>query len=140
MPLDEPNLKGFNHPALAVEILRWREEPEAGDVEVAPAEAPAAKEAAVVIGTIYSLIPMIEGFLNVSPMAARSLASSNNQVIRGLEAVIASQGAPTRWLAMTSKHAFATPRRDAPELCIYSSPKRGRRERRVPAAPAASCA
>jgi hypothetical protein len=79
MPLDEPNLKGFNHPALAVEILRWREEPEAGDVEVAPAEAPAAKEAAVVIGTIYSLIPMIEGFLNVSPMAARSLASSNSK-------------------------------------------------------------
>jgi hypothetical protein len=44
MPLDEPNLKGFNHPALAVEILRWREEADAGDVEVAPAEAPAAKD------------------------------------------------------------------------------------------------
>ena len=25
-PLDDLNLKGFNHPVLAVEILRWREE------------------------------------------------------------------------------------------------------------------
>jgi hypothetical protein len=26
--LEELNLKGFNHPVLAVEILRWREETE----------------------------------------------------------------------------------------------------------------
>src|ERR1700730_14388566 len=39
-PLDDLNLKGFNHPVLAVEILRWRDEAEAGDVEVAAAEAP----------------------------------------------------------------------------------------------------
>jgi adenylate cyclase len=40
MPLDESNLKGFNHPVLAVEILRWREEAEAEDVAAAAAEAP----------------------------------------------------------------------------------------------------
>src|SRR5216684_2411615 len=39
-PLDDLNLKGFNHPVLAVEILRWRDEAEAEDVEVAAAEAP----------------------------------------------------------------------------------------------------
>ena len=27
-PLDDLHLKGFNHPVLAVEILRWREEGE----------------------------------------------------------------------------------------------------------------
>jgi hypothetical protein len=31
---DELNLKGFNHPVLAVEILRWREAAE--NVEVEP--------------------------------------------------------------------------------------------------------
>src|SRR6266436_5150479 len=36
--LEELNLKGFNHPVLAVEILRWREEGEA--VAAAAAEAP----------------------------------------------------------------------------------------------------
>jgi hypothetical protein len=42
-------------------------------------------------------------------------------------------------LAMTvSKHAFAPPRRDAPELCKNLPPDRGRRERRVLAAPAVS--
>src|SRR5713226_9519891 len=40
----------------------------------------------------------------------------------------------------SSKRAFATSRRDAPELCIYLSPPGGRGECRVPAAPAASCA
>jgi len=39
-PLDDLNLKGFNHPVLAVEILRWREEAKAEDVEVVAAEAP----------------------------------------------------------------------------------------------------
>jgi class 3 adenylate cyclase/HAMP domain-containing protein len=39
-PLDDLNLKGFNHPVLAVEILHWRDEAEAEDVEVAAAEAP----------------------------------------------------------------------------------------------------
>jgi class 3 adenylate cyclase/HAMP domain-containing protein len=39
-PLDDLNLKGFNHPVLAVEILRWRDEAEAEDVEIAAAEAP----------------------------------------------------------------------------------------------------
>ena len=38
--LEELNLKGFNHPVLAVEILRWREEAKAEDAEVASAEAP----------------------------------------------------------------------------------------------------
>jgi class 3 adenylate cyclase len=36
--LEELNLKGFNHPVLAVEILRWRDE--VGEVEAAAAEAP----------------------------------------------------------------------------------------------------
>jgi class 3 adenylate cyclase len=36
--LEELNLKGFNHPVLAVEILRWREETE--KVEAAAAKAP----------------------------------------------------------------------------------------------------
>ena len=36
--LEELNLKGFNHPVLAVEILRWREEGE--EVAEAAAEAP----------------------------------------------------------------------------------------------------
>jgi class 3 adenylate cyclase len=39
-PLDDLNLKGFNHPVLAVEILRWCEGAEAEDVGVAAAEAP----------------------------------------------------------------------------------------------------
>src|SRR5216684_3566312 len=47
-------------------------------------------------------------------------------------------------LAMTSnrnsKRAFATSRRDAPEALLYRPPKRGRGERRMPVAPAASCA
>ena len=38
------------------------------------------------------------------------------------------------------RRAFATPRRDAPESCMYLSPPRGRGECRVPAAPAAPCA
>src|SRR5450631_3313259 len=37
-----------------------------------------------------------------------------------------------------SKHDFPTPRRDAPESCIYLSPPGGRGECRVPVAPAAS--
>jgi hypothetical protein len=39
-----------------------------------------------------------------------------------------------------SRYACATPRRDAPESCIYLSPHGGRGECRVPVAPAASCA
>ena len=35
-PLDELQLKGFNHPVLAVEILRWREE---GETAIASAKA-----------------------------------------------------------------------------------------------------
>jgi class 3 adenylate cyclase/HAMP domain-containing protein len=38
-PLDDLQLKGFNHPVLAMEILRWREESEAAEVAAA---APAA--------------------------------------------------------------------------------------------------
>ena len=38
-PIDDLNLKGFNHPVLAVEILRWREE--AAEAEDAEATAPA---------------------------------------------------------------------------------------------------
>jgi class 3 adenylate cyclase/HAMP domain-containing protein len=40
--LDELHLKGFNHPILAVEILRWRDEGAAA-AEIAVAAAPAAK-------------------------------------------------------------------------------------------------
>jgi class 3 adenylate cyclase/HAMP domain-containing protein len=36
-PLDDLQLKGFNHPVLAVEILRWREGEEAAEAEVAAA-------------------------------------------------------------------------------------------------------
>jgi hypothetical protein len=39
-----------------------------------------------------------------------------------------------------NKHAFTTPRRDASEVCIHLSPRGGRRESRVRAAPAVSCA
>jgi class 3 adenylate cyclase/HAMP domain-containing protein len=40
-PLDDLQLKGFNHPVLAVDILRWREGAEAvGDVEAAAAATP----------------------------------------------------------------------------------------------------
>ncbi|MEA2920000.1 MAG: hypothetical protein QOJ15_12081, partial [Bradyrhizobium sp.] len=35
-PLDDLILKGFNHPVLAVEILRWREEGEEAEVAAAP--------------------------------------------------------------------------------------------------------
>ena len=38
-PLDDLTLKGFNHPVLAAEILRWREESEVAEAE--PAEAAA---------------------------------------------------------------------------------------------------
>src|SRR5258707_15494180 len=41
---------------------------------------------------------------------------------------------------MTSKRAFTPSRRDAPEPLMNLSPFRGRGERRVPLAPAASCA
>jgi hypothetical protein len=37
-PLDDLSLKGFNHPVLAMEILRWREEAE--DVAAAASVAP----------------------------------------------------------------------------------------------------
>jgi class 3 adenylate cyclase/HAMP domain-containing protein len=40
--LDDLQLKGFNHPVLAMEILRWREE--AAEVEAAPAAAPRRKK------------------------------------------------------------------------------------------------
>jgi hypothetical protein len=44
-------------------------------------------------------------------------------------------------LAMTTKRTTSFPRRDAPGLCMNYSPKRrGRREDRVRAAPAVSCA
>jgi hypothetical protein len=43
-------------------------------------------------------------------------------------------------IAMTPKRTFATSPRHAPEVLMKSPPKRGRGERRVPAAPAASCA
>src|SRR6266849_10395217 len=46
----------------------------------------------------------------------------------------------TRWLAMTAKHAFAASPRYAPEPLINLPPNRGRGERRMPVAPAASCA
>src|SRR6266704_6065071 len=50
----------------------------------------------------------------------------------------------TRWLAMTliQLHTPTSSRREAPEVCVYLplSSNRGRGERRVPAAPAASCA
>jgi adenylate cyclase len=39
-PLDDLQLKGFNHPVLAVEILRWREAGEQAAVEAPPAAAP----------------------------------------------------------------------------------------------------
>jgi class 3 adenylate cyclase/HAMP domain-containing protein len=39
-PLDDLNLKGFNHPVLAVEILRWRDEAEAEEIVQPAAEAP----------------------------------------------------------------------------------------------------
>src|SRR5712675_293941 len=39
-----------------------------------------------------------------------------------------------------SRYALAISRRDAPEVCIYLPPQRGRGECRVPTAPAASCA
>ena len=39
-PLDDLHLKGFNHPILAAEILRWRDE-----AEVAEAAEPAAEAA-----------------------------------------------------------------------------------------------
>jgi hypothetical protein len=45
-----------------------------------------------------------------------------------------------RWLAMTSSHNSAIPRRDAPESCINPSRPKGRGECRAPSAPAASCA
>jgi class 3 adenylate cyclase/HAMP domain-containing protein len=35
-PIDDLTLKGFNHPVLAVEILRWREEGEEAEAAVAP--------------------------------------------------------------------------------------------------------
>jgi len=35
-PIDDLHLKGFNHPVLAVEILRWREEGEDLEVSAAP--------------------------------------------------------------------------------------------------------
>ncbi len=39
-PLDDLVLKGFNHPILAAEILRWRGEGEVAEpAEAAPAEA-----------------------------------------------------------------------------------------------------
>jgi class 3 adenylate cyclase/HAMP domain-containing protein len=41
-PLDDLVLKGFNHPVLAVEILRWREE--GAKAEVAEVAAPAARD------------------------------------------------------------------------------------------------
>jgi hypothetical protein len=47
----------------------------------------------------------------------------------------------TRWLAMTTKRTTSFPRRDAPEFCkIAALENRGRREDRVRAAPAVSCA
>jgi len=41
---------------------------------------------------------------------------------------------------LDSKHTFATPRRDASGSCMKPSAQRGRGERRVPVAPAGSCA
>jgi class 3 adenylate cyclase len=41
-PLDDLHLKGFNHPILAAEILRWRGEDEVAEV-TAPAPASAAE-------------------------------------------------------------------------------------------------
>ena len=38
--LEDLTLKGFNHPILAVEVLRWRGEDEAAEAEAAAAEAP----------------------------------------------------------------------------------------------------
>jgi hypothetical protein len=31
-PIDDLNLKGFNHPVLAAEILRWRDDGEASEI------------------------------------------------------------------------------------------------------------
>src|SRR5882757_2724014 len=41
---------------------------------------------------------------------------------------------------LNSRHAFTTPPRDAPEALLEFSAQRGRGERRMPVAPAASCA
>ncbi|MGA9303716.1 MAG: hypothetical protein WBW45_26180, partial [Bradyrhizobium sp.] len=43
-PLDDLTLKGFNHPILAAEILRWREENEVA--EARPAEVTEVADAA----------------------------------------------------------------------------------------------
>ena len=41
-PLDDLHLKGFNHPILAAEIVRWRDEGELAEAAViAPAAEPA---------------------------------------------------------------------------------------------------
>jgi hypothetical protein len=44
------------------------------------------------------------------------------------------------WRVRIIRRTFTTPRRDAPESCLYLPPPRGRGERRMPNAPAASCA
>ena len=46
--LEDLTLKGFNHPILAVEILRWRGEGEAAEAEARGGRGAAAAEAAVV--------------------------------------------------------------------------------------------
>ena len=45
-PIDDLHLKGFNHPILAAEILRWRDESEVAAARPAPTETAAASATA----------------------------------------------------------------------------------------------
>jgi hypothetical protein len=45
-PLDDLNLKGFNHPILAAEIFRWRKEGETAEAAAPAAAAAPSAEAA----------------------------------------------------------------------------------------------
>jgi hypothetical protein len=46
-PLDDLVLKGFNHPVLAMEILRWRGDADRPGAEATPTETPADAAGAV---------------------------------------------------------------------------------------------
>jgi len=45
-PIDDLHLKGFNHPILAAEILRWRDDSEVAAAKPAPTETAAASATA----------------------------------------------------------------------------------------------
>ena len=102
-PLDDLNLKGFNHPILAAEILRWREENEVAEAE--PAEATASADAARRVKriTLLSVVPA----KRLSAVARRAKAEARAGTHNHRPSVVARK--PSNSASQRNRHGVWVP-------------------------------